>query len=55
MYHPISPRCTLNKVIGNTEQAASQALSSAEFLRLILEDEVQFRKQVSAKKITTRA
>lgn len=38
-----------------SEQAASQALSSAEFLRLILEDEVQFRKQVSAKKITTRA
>ncbi len=38
-----------------SEQAASQALSSAEFLRLILEDEVQFRKQASAKKITTRA
>jgi DNA replication protein DnaC len=36
-------------------QAAAQSLSHFEFLRLVLEDEVNQRKEAAAKRITTRA
>ena len=37
------------------EEAASHALSYAEFLRLILEDEIKSRKEASAKKVLSKA
>lgn len=37
------------------EQAANQALNTLEFLRIILEDEFKYRKELSAKKITSKA
>lgn len=41
--------------VGRCEEAASQALNYAEFLRLILEDEVKARKEASAKQIMSKA
>lgn len=40
---------------GRCEEGASQALSYAEFLRLILEDESKSRKDASAKRMVTKA
>jgi len=37
------------------EEAASHALSYAEFLRLVLEDEIKSRKEASAKKVLSKA
>src|SRR5262245_29652679 len=36
-------------------QAAAESLNHAEYLRLVLEDEVSQRKEAAAKRLTTRA